>query len=181
PAARPDAADADDLPGHVAELELLEQGPAVSFQRAPVLGDQAAELLLDGGPVRFPGHQLIDRNQQRRVRNDPWPAVHDPGQLGYFLHAVPGPGLGQAFLHHFALSRLKLGFELRPQLVHVRVRVPHILVAHPGEVAHRLPVTGDSGRDYIPALFAWEPVAARRDFEAGRVGEEGRSRWSPYH
>src|SRR3984885_645548 len=114
PAARSDAADTDDFARDVTELIPLEQVPAVGFQRALVLADQAGEPLLDGRPVRLHRRQLLDRNQQRRVGDDPGPAVHDLGQLADFLYAVPGPRLGQALAHQLALARQKLGFELLP-------------------------------------------------------------------
>jgi hypothetical protein len=58
PAAGSDAAD---LATHGDELELLEQEPAVGFQRASVLGDQVLQLRLEGCSIRFDGQQLCDR------------------------------------------------------------------------------------------------------------------------
>ncbi len=122
---------------------------------------------LEALPCHVLGEQLIDRHEQRRVGDDPRPAVHHPGQLGHLLHAVPGARLGQALGHRLALPLLELGFELRPQLVHVHVRVPDIQVGHRGEVAHRLAVAGDGGHDDLTALLAGESVAPGRDFQAG--------------
>ncbi len=44
-------------------------------------------------------------HHQRRVGDDPRPAVHHAGQLVDLLHAVPGPGLGQALADLLALPR----------------------------------------------------------------------------
>ena len=68
----------------------------------------------------------------------------------------------RALLHQLALARLKLGFELLPQFVHVHMRVPDIQVLLPGKVAHRPPVTGHRGCDDPAALLGGEPVAAGR-------------------
>ena len=96
-----------------------------------------------------------------------WPAIDQAGQLGHFLHAVPGPRLGHALVHHLALPRFHLRGELRLQLVRVCVRVPDSQVGHLGEVAHRLPVAGDGGGDDLAAVPAAEPVAAGRYLHAG--------------
>ena len=168
PAAGADAADADDLAGQVGEGERFQQEPAVGFQCPPVLGEQVLDLCLEGGQVRLPGQQLSDRHQQRRVRDDPRPAAGQMGQPGHFLHAVPGPRLGHALVHHLALPRLQLRVELRPQVIQVRARVPDVQVVHPGETAHRPPVPGDRSHDDLTAVLAAEPVAAGRDFQAGR-------------
>ena len=55
PAAGADAAHPDDLAGHVGELELLEQVPAVGLQRAPVLADQVGSCDSMRLPVRSAG------------------------------------------------------------------------------------------------------------------------------
>ena len=95
-------------------------------------------------------------------------AVHQAGQLGHFLHAVPGPGLGHRLVGHLALPGLHLGLEIGPDLVQVRVRVPDLQVGHRGEVAHRLPVAGHGSRDDLAAVLAGEPVVPPGDFQAGR-------------
>ena len=167
PAAGPDAADADDLAGHVGVLVLLQQVPAVGFQRPPVLAEQVLDLRREGLLVHLLGQQVSDRDDQRRVGDDLWPAIDQAGQLGHFLHAVPGPRLGHALVDHLALPRFHLRVELRPQLVQVRVRVPDSQVRHRGEGPHRLPVAGDGGRDDLAAVLGAEPVAAGGYLHAG--------------
>ena len=90
-----DAADADDLAGHVDVLELLEQHPAVGLQSPPVGTDQLAQLGLEGPLASRSRREVLDRNDQRWVRDDAALAVDLGGQLRERLHAVPGPGLGQ--------------------------------------------------------------------------------------
>ena len=93
PGAGADAADADDLPGHVDELELLQQMPPVGLQGPPVGPDQAAQLRLDLTALPALRQQVLDRDDQRRVGDDPPLAVDLVGELGERLHAVAGPGL----------------------------------------------------------------------------------------
>jgi hypothetical protein len=47
PGARANAADADDLPGHVGVVEVLQQVPPVGLKGAPVAPDDAPDLPLD--------------------------------------------------------------------------------------------------------------------------------------
>src|ERR1700733_1788815 len=52
PAPRPDTANADDLPGHVNELILLDQVPPVGRQRPPVFAHDAVYLRLERAALR---------------------------------------------------------------------------------------------------------------------------------
>src|SRR4029453_11310742 len=74
--ARADAADADDLPGHVDDFEAFEQVPPIRLQRGPGGGE-----LLRGGGVHLvdretggPG-QITQRDDDRRLADDPVPTV----------------------------------------------------------------------------------------------------------
>ena len=89
-----DAADPDDLAGHVDESELLEQMPAVGLQRPPVARSSRRAAASTVARSLLRRQQLLDRHDQRRVADDPPLAVDHVGQLGERLHAVPGPGLG---------------------------------------------------------------------------------------
>src|SRR6516225_1508420 len=69
-----DAADADDLAGHPGQGESLCQLAPVGRQRPRVPGEEATEEPVDSVDVKVPG-QLFDRDDQRRVADDPAPAV----------------------------------------------------------------------------------------------------------
>ena len=88
PDARADAADADDLARHVDEAEALEQRAALARQRAAVVVEDRA----DGGMRRValePGRrELVERHDQRRLRDDPRLAVDEPRQLRVGVEAV---------------------------------------------------------------------------------------------
>ena len=75
PCTRPHAADAHDLAGEVGVAVALDQPAAVAGQARTVGPQQRAHALLEllGFPVV---EQLLDRHDQRRVRNDPRVAVH---------------------------------------------------------------------------------------------------------
>ncbi len=55
---------------------------AVGLERTPVAADQAADLALKRVPLCLLGDELIDRDDQRRVADDPGLAVDDVGQIG---------------------------------------------------------------------------------------------------
>ena len=69
PRPRPDAADADDLPREVGQLELLEQLAPVVVERLAIDPDQRAqpvERLL----ALVPGKEHAERHDQRRLVDD---------------------------------------------------------------------------------------------------------------
>ena len=93
----PDAADADDLAGHVDHLESFEQLAAIVRQRlairAELLVDHAFHLVDREADAR---RQVTQRDDDRRLAHDPVPAVDSLGQLRQGLQAVAGvrlPGL----------------------------------------------------------------------------------------
>ena len=92
PGAGADAADADDLAGGVDEAEPLEQATAVAGEGAPVLADQVPEPILDVRGL-LGADKLGDRDDQRRIADDPRLAVDHLGQLGERLQAVLRPRL----------------------------------------------------------------------------------------
>ena len=168
PAAGAHAAHADHLAGHVGELVLLEQHPAVRLQRPPVLAEDVLQFLLD---VDRPGQlaeQVPDRDDDRRVGHDPRPPVLHPGQLAEFLHAVPGAGLGQALVQVLALTLLQQAVPPGPEFVDVDLGVPDLEVAHPGQLPHDLPVARRRGEHDLAAVLVAEPVLARGHLQAGR-------------
>ena len=128
PAARPDAADADDLAGDVDPVELLEDVAPVGEQRPPVLAEEVVELV--GHAVCLEarlGGELLDRDDQRRVGDDPPLAVDLGGEPGERLQAVLRPCLGRRLgdaLHlrlvllapEPCLDSFDVGFKLAPRL-----------------------------------------------------------------
>ena len=74
PGAGADAADPDDLAGHLDQGELLEQVPPVGLQAAPVLAQHGADLLVDRVGLHV-GEDLLDRDDHRRVADDNNPSV----------------------------------------------------------------------------------------------------------
>ena len=94
-----DAADPDDLAGHVDDLELLQQVPPVVLQGGPVLPELVVHRLLDvvgGHPVLL--LEVPDRDHDRRLADDPVAAVDQFAELGQGLQAVPGARLAQVLL-----------------------------------------------------------------------------------
>ena len=93
PGAGADAADADDLAGHVDQPELLQQHAPIGLQRLSVapqkLVQPRSRWLLASRPVR----QVVDPIDQRRVGHDLRLTVDHPGQLRERGHAVARPRL----------------------------------------------------------------------------------------
>ena len=136
PGAGADAADPDDLAGHLDQGELLEQVPPVGLQGAPVLAQHGADLLVDRVGLHI-AEELLDRDDRRRVADDPPLPVDHGGELAQRLHAVGGVGLGQRLLQHLEPFGLDLGPELGNGRLDVQVRVPHVQERLPGEPLHR--------------------------------------------
>ena len=89
-----DAAHADHLAGHLAELVLLEQVPAVGRQALAVPAQELAEQLTRAARHSTLGKELLDRDDERRIADDAALAVDHRGQLVERLHAVLRPRLG---------------------------------------------------------------------------------------
>ena len=102
---RPDTPDAYYLSGRVDEAEALEQMPAIAEQCPPVLADHQP-LGLDR---LLAAEELRDRNDQRRIADDPRLTVDDARQLLERGQAVFSPRLrdgGSARSIAFALTSL---------------------------------------------------------------------------
>ena len=110
---------------------------------------------------------VLDRDDQRRVADDPALAVDHLGELAERPQAVLGPRLRDVLLEPLALLARGLPGEALDQVVDVEARVPEVHRPHPGEGAHRLAVGAGGGEiDLAPGLPVEAPVAAR-DLEAG--------------
>ena len=100
PGASADAADADDLAGRMDVAEALEQSAPVLGQRAPVRADDAAQVVLDAVALGR-RHDVLDRDDQRRVARDPRLTVDDLGELAERPHAVLGACLRDVLSKRF--------------------------------------------------------------------------------
>ena len=137
PGARADAADTDDLAGHVDVAEALEQLSAVGRQRTPVGADDVANELVE--PVMLGrGDDLLDRDDQRRVAGDPRLAVDDLGELRESLQAVLRLRLGHVALEPLDLLPAAL-LSGSLEVLHSNAGVPEIEVAHFGEASSSPP------------------------------------------
>ena len=167
PGAGADAADPDDLAGRLDQRELLQQVPPVRLQRAPVLAQHRADLVIDRAGPHI-GEELLQGDDHRRVADDPPSALDLGGQLAQHLHAVPGVGLGQQLLGLLEPLLLHLGLELADGLLDIQVRIPHVQERLPGEAAHRRPVRLGRRQDDLAAGLAGEPVVPARHRQARR-------------
>jgi hypothetical protein len=80
PAAGADAADPDDLAGHVRQPEPAGQDPPLGRQAARVARDQVGETTLE--PVPLDVRQQVDEPlDDRRLRDELRPSVHEPGEF----------------------------------------------------------------------------------------------------
>ena len=126
--------------------------------------------VLPGGPG---AGEVLDRDDDRRVGDDPEFAVDDVGAPGQHAGAVPGPGLR----HHVlvcaglaladALDGDLLADQLQ-QLAGLQVLVPGLQAAHPGGAPHPVPVLAHAGHDDRAPVRRGEPAVAAHDLEAGR-------------
>ena len=93
------------------------------------------ELLEPAALARL--HEILDRNDQRRIAGDPRLAVDEVRQLRERCKAVLCPSLRDVAVdpHRLLLARLLL--EQLDDLIHVDSRVPHRERAHAREVRHR--------------------------------------------
>ena len=164
PGAGADAADPDDLAGHLDHRELLEQVPPVRLQGAPVLAQDAAQLLVQRAGLHV-GKHLFGGDDHRGVADDPPPPVDQGGELIQRLRAVAGVGLGQqrlGGLEPFGLDLGPVGLDLGPELAQggldVQVCVPDVQEGLLREGSHRRAVAlGRREGDLAPG-FGGEAV-----------------------
>src|SRR4051812_14975835 len=131
PGAGPHAADAYHLARRVHVAIALQQPPPIGGERAPVGADDRADEVLHLLALD-PGHDVLDRDDERRVADDPELAVDDLGQLRERSRAVLRPCLREVALEHLALLRgASLGGH-GGDVVEVDPRVPDVQVRHAG-------------------------------------------------
>ena len=84
-----------------------------------------------------PGRDVLDRDDERWVADDPALAVDDLGQLRERPRAVLRPCLGDVALERLALLRVAPLGGHRGDVVEVDPRVPDVEVRHAGVLVHR--------------------------------------------
>ena len=171
-AAGPHAAHADHLVGRVDVAVLLHRVVLVP-ERAPV----AAEQLLDQRnwvlPLRPWCDDVLDRDNQGRVGDDPQLTVDLGCTLGEHPGVVPGMCLAHVPLESQSLG---LGDPFDPDLLAdqleqhpgFQVVIPGVQGSHPGCLTHAVPVLGHPGHDDSTAVGWGEVPVAAHDLEAGR-------------
>jgi hypothetical protein len=162
----PTLADADDLARRVRVPVPLEQPSAVGAQGPAVGADDTAQELLQLGRLDS-GRHVLDRDDERRVADDPAVAVDDLRELREGLHAVLRVRLGHVALELLALLSADPLSRQPLDLVHVDTGVPDVQVRHSGEASDRLSVRARyRSVDRLP-LLGVEAAIAAGDGEAG--------------
>jgi hypothetical protein len=103
-----DAAHPDNLVRDVGKGEVIEQASSIRLHGGTVGGEQATDPLEEH--VDIEAEQLVDRDDQRRITDDPPPPVNHRGELPDRLQAVASVRLRER-----GLRGLEAGFLL-PQL-----------------------------------------------------------------
>src|SRR5262249_21555820 len=135
PAARTDTADADDLAGDVDAVELVEQRPAVGWERPAIARERGVDQL-----VRPVGPDLGQRHEGRRLGTDAWPSAAVAGERGERASPVVPAGLPDALLELVRELRVVRIRERAQAHVRVEPRVPELQVSQPCELPYRLAV-----------------------------------------
>ena len=136
--------------------------------RAPVGADQLVDLSLERFSLSLGGDQLVDRDDQRRVADDPAFAVDVCGQFLEGVHAVLRASLRDICFGLLEPLRIDAAGELRKRLLNRQMRIPKLQVAHRCERAHRLPVGPHGVEHDRPPLLGGEARLASGDREARR-------------
>ena len=112
-------------------------------------------------------NQLVGRNQQRRIADDPRLAIDLVDEAVERLEAVLLVGLGHVLprrLHLLAVGDLG---QVGEQGLDVEARVPDVEVPHRGESPHRLAVLADRSEDGAAGLLRGEVAVPPGDLETG--------------
>ena len=135
---------------------------AVAGERAPVGGDHAADQVLH----RVAFHELVDRDDQRRIADDPCPAVDDLGELAGGPQAVLRARFRDVAIQALQLLRAPAPGPEPRQVVDVDPGVPEVERPHLGERAHRRAIVPRDGQVDPLALGRVELAIAPGDREA---------------
>ncbi|MDV7088303.1 hypothetical protein R4369_29475 [Rhodococcus opacus] len=151
-----DTAHSDHLVCHVGEGEVIEQVPSVDLEGAAVGGDQIVQSVEQ--QIGVESGELVDRDDQRWIADDPPRAVDNGGQLPDRLETVAGVRLREHVIGSLELGASLLrfmggerGFVLGEGVVDVEVRVPDVEDRPGGEGSHRCAICAD-GRERSPRL-----------------------------
>ena len=112
--------------------------------------------------------ELLHRDEERWVADDPRLAVHHVRELREGVHAVPGARLRKALLRLLDLLRTELFQHLGELLLDVQSRVPHRQIRHRGELPYRVAIATRRGDHDLAALCLREAVFSRSDHQARR-------------
>ena len=115
-------------------------------------------------PVR---KQVLDRDDQGRIADEPWLPVNHLHEFVEGLHAVLGPGLRYILLEPLHRLGLHLRAHQSVHLLDVQAGIPDVELLHLCHVLHRLAIgPGHCQIDRL-ALFGVEVTIASGDSEAG--------------
>ena len=119
---------------------------AVALEALAVAAEHLEDPLLERLALIL-GNQLVGRNEQRRIADDPRLAIDLVDEAIEGLEAVLLLGLGHVLprrLHLLAVGDLG---QVGEQGLDVEARVPDVEVPHRGELPHRLAVVADRAED----------------------------------
>ena len=144
-----------------------------SPEGAPVGAEQLLDQRSGVLPFRSRLDQVLDRDDDGRVGDDPQLAVDLVCSLGEHPGAVARPRLRDHFLKRLALDfadplDADLLADQLEQHPGFQVVVPGVQAPHPGGLAHPVPVLRDPGHDDGAPVGRGEAAVASHDLEAGR-------------
>ena len=111
--------------------------------------------------------EVVDRNDEWRVADEPRLAVHDAYQLVERLDAVLGPGLRHVAGEPLLLTPVQLLLHLCGDVVDIQAGVPQVEGPHLSHVVHRLAVGLHHRQVRRPALLGVEAPVSAGDLETG--------------
>ncbi len=145
---------------------LIKQVPAICKQGSLVAVNRVDKQLLDSASVSVSGEQAGQRNDKRRVGDDPRPAVGDPRELSERLHAVPGARLRCALGQRGPLPRRQPVPQPPLYLIGIRAGVEDLEVRLAAEHAHGDPVPGRRRPDHRQPIALDDAVLPGRYLQA---------------
>ena len=168
PRAGADAADPDDLAGHVDQSVLLQQDSPVGLQRLPVPPQKLVQLARRWRSPSRPGA----RSWIRSISGGSETICGSPSTIRVSLENAVMLSFVRAFATVFSALFVIRFFswpaQLRHELVDLEPGVPHVQRAHAGELLHRLAIARDRLLHDRSPLLARVPVLASGHLEAHR-------------
>ena len=164
PGLRAHAADADDLAREVGQLVAVEKDAPVVLQRAAVFPHHASERRDGLGSLLLV--EVVERDDQRRLRDDARVSVDDAGELREGVHAVARARLGDELPRPLARSGIHLAGYRRAEGLDVDPRVPDVDVASRREPRHQRAVRPGGLEHAAFAVALRQSAFAPRDRDA---------------